>query len=98
MKAIIITLAAVLMAVLAMADTYVDGYFKQDGTYVAPHVRSAPDNSYNNNYNTQGNYNPYNGRQGTERPTYTDRTPEYNQRTYGDTLQRPSEHKQRRRY
>jgi len=98
MKAIIITLAMVLLAGSSMAGEYVEGYIKQDGTYVAPYFRSTPDSSYNNNYGTQGNVNPYTGHQGTERPTYNDKAPEYNQRTYGNTLQQPSEHKQRRRY
>ena len=33
----------------AAGDVYVQGYTKSDGTYVAPHYRSAPDSSYNNN-------------------------------------------------
>lgn len=31
-------------------DVYVDGYTRPDGTYVAPHVRSAPDSYKFNNY------------------------------------------------
>ena len=31
-------------------NVYVDGYTRSDGTYVAPHVRSAPDSSKWNNY------------------------------------------------
>lgn len=40
------------------ADVYVNGYFKQNGTYVAPHLRSFPDdNKYNNrSYNKTKNY------------------------------------------
>lgn len=50
------------------AQNYVNGYFKQDGTYVQPHVRTNPDNSRLNNYSTQGNTNPYTGQQGTVDP------------------------------
>jgi len=31
-------------------DVYVNGYTRSDGTYVRPHVRSAPDSSRANNY------------------------------------------------
>ena len=35
----------------AMAgDVHVRGYTRADGTYVRPHVRSAPDSSLSNNY------------------------------------------------
>jgi hypothetical protein len=54
----------------AMADTYVRGYTLPNGTYVAPHHRSSPDNSYNNNWSVQGNVNPYTGQQGTHAQRY----------------------------
>lgn len=62
----------------AFADTYVRGYTKRNGTYVAPHYRSSPDKSYNNNWSVKPNVNPYTGRQGTRRPAYNDRSPAYN--------------------
>ncbi|MFA6280231.1 MAG: hypothetical protein WC612_05520 [Bdellovibrionales bacterium] len=31
-------------------DVYVNGYSRQDGTYVEPHYRSAPDGNPYNNY------------------------------------------------
>lgn len=68
----------------AMAQQRVQGYNRQDGTYVQPYTRSAPDNSYNNNYGVRGNTNPYSGQTGTASPTYNDRTPDYNRRTTGD--------------
>lgn len=46
----------------------VRGYFKQNGTYVAPHIRTSPDRSIWNNYSTKGNFNPYSGQQGTVNP------------------------------
>lgn len=61
----------------ATAQQHVDGYTRQNGTYVAPHYRSAPDSSRTNNWSSQGNVNPYTGQQGTHnpyqppQPTYT---------------------------
>lgn len=52
-------------------DTYVKGYAKKDGTYVAPHYRTAPDSNPYNNYSTTGNVNPYTGKEGTKTPDYT---------------------------
>lgn len=53
----------------AMAhDTYVNGYMKNNGTYVEPHYRTAPDHTMLNNYSTRGNVNPYTGQQGTVNP------------------------------
>ena len=43
----------------------VDGHIRSDGTYVAPHMRSNPDRSFNNNWSTNPNVNPYTGQQGT---------------------------------
>ena len=44
---------------------HVRGYIRKDGTYVAPHYRSAPDGSLQNNWSTKGNVNPYTGEEGT---------------------------------
>ena len=49
-------------------DAHVNGYYRSNGTYVQPHMRSAPDNNPYNNYSTQGNVNPYTGQQGTVNP------------------------------
>lgn len=44
-----------LIATSAFAgDVYVRGYYKKDGTYVAPHVRSAPNNTVTDNYSYRG--------------------------------------------
>ncbi|TAH59064.1 MAG: tetratricopeptide repeat protein, partial [Gottschalkiaceae bacterium] len=47
---------------------HVDGYFRKDGTYVAPHFRSAPDGNPYNNYSFPGNINPYTGKKATGNP------------------------------
>ncbi len=54
-------------------DVYVQGYTRSDGTYVQGHYRSAPDSSHNNNWSTEGNVNPYTGKEGTKpRDAYED--------------------------
>lgn len=66
------TLVALLIASLpAAAQVQVDGHFRRDGTYVQPHVRSAPDSQRYNNYNAQGNVNPYSGERGTQRREFS---------------------------
>ena len=54
MKKAIITLTA-LASLMAFTHTshatvFVDGYFKSNGTYVAPHIRTSPNNSIYDNY------------------------------------------------
>ena len=60
---------------IALADRYVNGYTRSDGTYVNGHYRTSPNYTKLDNYSTKGNYNPYTGKAGTVRP--------YNQ--YGST-------------
>jgi endonuclease YncB( thermonuclease family) len=44
----------------------VRGYFRKDGTYVAPHKRTAPDARLDDNWTTVGNVNSYTGKPGTK--------------------------------
>jgi hypothetical protein len=64
----ILALIALTLSNSVMSDTYVNGYFKQDGTYVEPHFRSNQNNNRYDNYSTQGNVNPYNGNYGSVNP------------------------------
>ncbi len=50
---------------IAGGPVHVRGYVRKDGTYVAPHYRSAPDGNFSNNWSTKGNFNPYTGAAGT---------------------------------
>ncbi|MGY4691012.1 hypothetical protein [Salibacterium sp. K-3] len=50
------------------ADTWVDGYFRDDGTHVEGHFRSDRDGNFWNNYSSYGNINPYTGERGTRLP------------------------------
>ena len=65
MRFFLIAIATCLASSAAFADTYVNGYYRDNGTYVQPYHRSNPDSSRDNNYSSQGNYNPYTGKQGT---------------------------------
>ena len=58
-------------------DVYVNGYTRGDGTHVQGHYRSAPDSTVNNNFSTEGNVNPYTGKDG-----WVDREPTDNLENY----------------
>ena len=56
----------------AKADDYVGGYFRSNGTYVAPYFRTHADHDFYNNYSTYPNINPYTGSMGTRlTPSYS---------------------------
>lgn len=76
MKALFLAALCALQASAALAQgtVYVPGQVRRDGTYVQPHYRTAPDSSRLNNWSTQGNVNPYTGRQGTVDPYRAPRT------------------------
>ena len=55
----------------AEAQVYVRGHYRLNGSYVRPHYRSYPDQSFSNNWSTYPNINPYTGKMGTRRmPSY----------------------------
>ena len=54
----------------AYADTYVNGYYKSNGTYVKPYYRTNSNNTVDDNYSTRGNRNPYTGSYGTKPRSY----------------------------
>lgn len=65
MKSLVIFIVMTLVSVSAFAqNVHVDGYYKKDGTYVSPHWRSSPDGDTSNNWSSEGNYNPYTGKEG----------------------------------
>lgn len=45
----------------------VDGYSKSNGTYVVPHMRTAPNSTTSDNFSTSPNINPYTGEIGTHK-------------------------------
>jgi hypothetical protein len=61
-------LALIVVAGTASAQVSVKGHVTKDGTYVAPHERTAPNKTIDDNYSTKGNINPYTGKEGTVQP------------------------------
>ncbi len=60
MKKTILLLLVILFGVSTLAtagDVHVKGYYRNDGTYVRPHVRSSPDQYKWNNYGPSKNTN-----------------------------------------
>lgn len=68
----------------ALADTWVNGYSRDDGTYVQGHFRSDPNQYRFDNYSARGNTNPYTGERGYQRHEFTS-PPAYND-SYGSGL------------
>lgn len=71
MKRILLALVCItLLATSAFSQgtTRVRGTVRKDGTYVATHVRTAPNKTKTDNYSTKGNTNPYTGKKGTKNP------------------------------
>ena len=63
MKKLIVSAIFVMFSLSPVfADTWVNGYYKSNGTYVQGHYRSSPDSYRNNNWSTSGNTNPYTGK------------------------------------
>jgi len=91
MRYLIIAVATALASTAALADQYVNGYYRQDGTYVAPHYQTSPNQYRYDNYSSQGNVNPYTGQRGNQRNEYSN-PPAYNQNygnpNYGQSNQR----------
>jgi len=65
-KRLILVLALLFLPLSSALAVHVKGYTKKNGTYVAPHERSAPNHTKNDNYSTKGNVNPYTGKEGTK--------------------------------
>ena len=82
MKAVF-AVVALLVAGSAVADEYVQGYVKSNGTYVQPHMRSSPNSVKFDNYSSHGNSNPYTGQKGHDRNEFTN-PPVYNTNQYGN--------------
>lgn len=53
------------------AQTYVNGYYKKDGTYVQGHYRSDRNDTNHDNYSTYGNTNPFTGSSGSVARDYS---------------------------
>lgn len=65
LKWIALSIVALALIGQAQADEWVNGYRRANGTYVAGYYRSDRDGSFQNNWSTKGNTNPYTGQPGT---------------------------------
>jgi len=66
MKKILLVLGIffLLISFCYSGDVWVNGYYRKDGTYVAPYYRSSPNDTVRDNYSYKGNVNPYTGEVG----------------------------------
>jgi hypothetical protein len=104
MRISFLVLFSFLLSEFAFAQTYVKPYVRRDGTYVEGHMRSNPNAQRFDNYNSQGNTNPFTGQRGSERnefspePAYnTGRQPSYNHPSpsYSNPYQTPNPYQYR---
>nr|WP_293839864.1 hypothetical protein [uncultured Arsenicibacter sp.] len=63
----------------APAARYQEGYYRSNGTYVQPHMKTESNNTNWDNYSTQGNTNPYTSQQGTRARDYSNDAYNYGQ-------------------
>lgn len=78
MKNQFIIAAVVLMAVSVVVNARsasssgssnsVSGHIRKDGTYVAPHQRTNPNQTQRDNWSSKPNTNPYTGKAGAKEP------------------------------
>lgn len=66
----IIALAIMSIAIPVFAGDYVNGHYRNNGTYVEGYHRSSQNNTQHDNYSTKGNVNPYTGENGYKNPKY----------------------------
>ena len=55
-----------MLSTASARDSYVKPHFRKNGTYSEGHHRTTPNATRLDNYSTQGNFNPYTGKQGTK--------------------------------
>ncbi|MEW6469698.1 MAG: hypothetical protein AB1458_12275 [Bacteroidota bacterium] len=69
----ILLLATILASTVALGQTnpkhtYVNGYYRKDGTYVQGHYKTTSNSTNRDNFSTKGNINPYTGKPGWIQP------------------------------
>jgi hypothetical protein len=65
---LLLSMAAMLIGGSAFGQVKVKGHTTKDGTYVAPHQRTAPNKTETDNWSAKGNTNPKTGKEGTKTP------------------------------
>jgi hypothetical protein len=69
MKTLALTILALCCgAAMAAGSHSVKGYYKKDGTYVAPTRATNPNATKVDNYSSKGNFNPATGKAGKKDP------------------------------
>ncbi len=70
-------IAAIVISVstVVLADEYVKGHVKSDGTYVQGHYKTEANDTKTDNYSSKPNVNPYTGKKGTVDPYKQDDDP-----------------------
>ena len=66
-RAAAVIVGAVVLAAPVLADDYVKGYVKKDGTYVAPHMRSSPNSTKADKLVDERQLQPVHRQRGDER-------------------------------
>jgi Ni/Co efflux regulator RcnB len=56
-----------------------DGYYRSNGTYVQPHVKTESNSTNTDNFSTQGNTNPYTQERGMRARDYSSESSNYGQ-------------------
>lgn len=72
MRKILVCLLLVVFSLPTIAQVQVKGYYRKDGTYVAPHVRSAPNSTTSDNYGPSASSPLYTGRGSVTPPSTRD--------------------------
>ncbi len=72
MKAWILIAAAMLVMAPAAAQVSVKGYYRKDGTYVAPHIRSEANSTKADNYGPSSTSPLYSGKGSVTPPSTRD--------------------------
>lgn len=58
---------------------YQEGYYRSNGTYVQPHMKTEKDNTNGNEFGTRGNTNPFTLKEGTRPKDYSSESYNYGQ-------------------
>jgi hypothetical protein len=77
MKKIILCFFVIFLSSQIYADTYVNGYYKKDGTYVEGHYKTTPHETNWGAYSTDGNTNPYTSNDGHRAKDYSSEASNY---------------------
>lgn len=67
---LLLSVAMFFTAFSSFSQTYVPGKLLKNGTYREGYYKTSPNRTKNDNYSTEGNYNPYTGKEGKVKRDY----------------------------